>query len=114
MCNRGKLKIVSGITAAVLLGAFLCPLQAQEDTRSREDMVKACHAKVEKVKEGMHRWASEGGNPHEVGIIMRDEFGPCMHAGNFHEAEKVLNRALDILKKGPPVPKPKEDRKSVV
>jgi len=46
----------------VLLGAFLCPLWAQGDTRSREEMIKVCHAKVEKVKEGMHRWASEGGN----------------------------------------------------
>jgi len=111
MCNKGKLKIVSGITAALLLCTLLCPLRAQDDTRTREEMIKACLEKVELVKEGMQRWASEGRSPHEVGIIMRDEFPPHMHDRRFREAEKVLDRVLEILKKEAPVEKPKDLKK---
>ena len=50
-CNKGKLKIVSGITASLLLCTLLSPLRAQDDTRRREELVKACQEKVEKVKE---------------------------------------------------------------
>jgi len=43
------LKMVSEITAALLLCTLLCPLRAQDDTRTREELVKACQAKAEKV-----------------------------------------------------------------
>ena len=59
----------------------------------------------------MNRWVSEGRSPHEVGLIMRDEFGPHMNGRRFREAEKVLDRALDILKKEAPVQKPKDLKK---
>jgi hypothetical protein len=49
-------------------------------------MIKACLDKVEKVKEGMQRWVSEGRSPHQVGLIMRDEFPPHMNGGRFREA----------------------------
>ena len=102
------MKIVSGITASLLLCVLLCPLRAQDDTRSREEMIRACLEKVEKVKEGMQRWASEGRSPHQVGLIMRDEFPPHMNGRRFREAEKVLDRALGILNKEAPAQKPKD------
>ena len=45
--RKRKLKIVSGITAALLLCTLLCPLRAEDDTRIREEMIKACLDKVE-------------------------------------------------------------------
>ena len=107
-CNKGKLKIVSGITVALLLCTFLCPLRAQDDTRTREELAKACHEKVEKVEEGMQRWASEGRQPFEIRDIMHAEFFPHVKAGRYREAEKVADRVLEMLKKGPPVLKPKD------
>ena len=106
--GKCKLKIWSGITATLLLCTLVCPLRAQDDARTREEMIKACLDKVEKVKEGMQRWASEGCSPHEVGLIMRDEFPPHMNGGRFREAEKVLDRVLELLKKEAPVRKPKD------
>jgi hypothetical protein len=103
-----KLKIVLGITAALLLCALLCPLQAQDEARRRQELVKACQEKIEKVQEGMKRWASEGHQPFEIRDIMHAECFPLMRSGRFREAEKVLDRVLDMLKKGPPVPKPKD------
>jgi len=102
---------MSAITAALLLCILLCPLRAQDDTRGRTELIKACQEKVERVKEGMKRWASEGRSPHEVGLIMRDEFTPHMQAGRFREAEKVLDRALDILQERAPTQKPKDLKK---
>jgi len=107
-CNKGKLKIVSGVTAALLLCTLLCPLWAQDDTGRRAELVKACQEKVEEVQADMQRWASEGRSPHEVGLIMRDEFFPLMQDGRYREAEKVVDRVLEMLKKGPPVRKPKD------
>ena len=107
-CNKGKPKIVTWITAALVLCTLLCPLRAQDDTGRRAELVKACQDKVEKVQAGMQRWASEGRSPHEVGLIMRDEFFPLMQGGRYREAEKVVDRVLEMLKKGPPVRKPKD------
>jgi len=107
-CNKEKLKIVSGITAAIMLCILLCPLQAQDDKRTREELLKACQAKVEKVQAGMQRWASEGHQPFEIRDIMHTEFFPHMKAGRYREAEQVADRVLEMLKKGPPVPKPKD------
>jgi hypothetical protein len=59
----------------------------------------------------MERWASEGRSPHEVGLIMRDEFSPHMQAGRFREAEKVLDCVLDMLNKEAPVHGPKDLKK---
>ena len=110
-CDKARVKTLSVITAALLLCMLLCPLRAQDDTRGRAELIKACQEKVERIKEGMNRWVSEGRSPHKVGLIMRDEFTPHMQAGRFREAEKVLDRALDILKKEAPVQKPKDLKK---
>ncbi|MHC4537413.1 MAG: hypothetical protein ACYS6K_26030 [Planctomycetota bacterium] len=66
---------------------------------------------MEKVKEGMQRWASEGCQPFEIRDIMHSEFFPLIQGGRFLEAEKVLDRVLEMLKKGPPVVKPKDLKK---
>ncbi|MCH8219422.1 MAG: hypothetical protein IH892_21930, partial [Planctomycetes bacterium] len=66
---------------------------------------------MEKVKEGMRRWASEGRSPSEVGEIMRDEFSPHMQDGSFREAEKILDRVLELQKKEAPLQKPKDLKK---
>jgi hypothetical protein len=71
-------------------------------------MIKVCLEKLEKVKEGMQRWVSEGRSPHEVGVIMRDEFPPPMNGQRFREAERVLDRALAILNTPAPAQKPKD------
>ena len=106
--GKCKLKIVPGITAALLLCTLLCPLRAQDDTRTREELIKACQAKVEKVQAGMQRWVSEGYHPIEIRDIMHAEFFPHMKAGRFREAEKVADRVLILLKKGPPIQIPKD------
>ena len=100
--------MVSGITAALLLCTFLCSLQAQDDTRTREELAKACQEKFEKVQAGMQRWASEGHQPFEIRDIMHAEFFPHIQGGKFREAEKVADRVLEMLKKGPLVQKPKD------
>jgi len=109
--GKCKLKIVSGITAALLLCALLCPLQAQEDTRTREEVIRACEEKVKRVEQGMQRWASEGHHPFEIRDIMHAEFFPHAKAGRFREAEKVADRVLGMLKKGPPPREPKDLKK---
>ena len=101
---------MSGITASLLLCTFLSPLRAQDDVRTREELVKVCLDRLEEVKEGMQRWVSEGRSPHEVGVIMRDEFPPHMNGGRFREAEEVLDRALGILNRKVPIQKPKDLR----
>ena len=109
--GKCKVKIVSVITASLLLCAFLCPGQAQEDTRTREEVVRACEEKVKKVEQGMQRWASQGQYPVDIHNLMHAEFFPLTNAGRFREAEKVADRVLEMLKKGPPVPKPKDLKK---
>jgi hypothetical protein len=71
-------------------------------------MIRTCLEKVERIKEGMQRWVSEGRSPHEVGVIMRDEFPPLMNGQRFREAERILDRALEILNRPAPVQKPKD------
>jgi len=106
--GKCKMKIVSRITALLLLCMLLCPLRAQDDTRGRAELAKACQDKVEEVEEGMKRWASEGRQPFEIRDIMHAEFFPHIQGGRFREAEKVADRVLALLKKGPPVQKPKD------
>jgi hypothetical protein len=109
--RKYKLKKVSRITLALLLCTLSCPLRAQDDTRSREELAKACQEKVEKVKEGMQRWASEGRRPFEIRDIMHAECFPLMRSGRFREAEKILDRVLDMLNKEAPIQKPKDLKK---
>jgi len=111
ICNKGKLKIVSGITALLLLGMLLFPLRAQDDTRTQEEVAEACHEKVKEVHARMQRLASEGRYPMKIHNTMHAEFFPKMEAGKYREAEKVANRVLALLKKGPPVQEPKDLKK---
>ena len=66
---------------------------------------------MKQVEAGMERWASEGHQPFEIHDIMHADFFPLTNAGRFREAEKVVDRVLEMLKKGPPVQKPKDLRK---
>ncbi|MHC4692627.1 MAG: hypothetical protein ACYS67_07785 [Planctomycetota bacterium] len=109
--GKSKLKILSGIIAALLLWVFACPLQAEDEAGGRAELVRACEEKVKRVEQGMQRWASQGHHPFEIRDIMHAECFPLMRSGRFREAEQVLDRVLDILKKGPPVPKPKNLKK---
>jgi len=92
----------------MLLCTLLCPLRAQDDTRTREELAKACQEKVEKIQQCMQQWASQGRYPIDIHNIMHAEFFPHTKAGRYREAEKVADRVLEMLKKGPPVPKPKD------
>jgi len=109
--GKCELNMVSGITAALVLRALLCPGQVQDEARSREELVKACMEKVEKVQEGMQRWISRGHHPIEIRDTMHAEFFAHMKAGRYREAEKVADRVLALLKKGPPIQKPKDLKK---
>jgi hypothetical protein len=55
--------------------------------------------KVQQVQAGVQRWQGEGRDPSRVGEIMQG-FGPLMQEGRPHEAEAVLDRALEVLGPG--------------
>jgi Spy/CpxP family protein refolding chaperone len=66
--------------------------QLEEDTRQR------LSEKVERVKEGMQKWAARGRDPSVIGKTMEEKFKPLMDAGKITEAEAELDRLLEQLK----------------
>ena len=107
--DKSILKMALGISVALLL--CVCPvLRAQDvnDTRTREEVVLSCEKTVREIETVMRRWTSEGVNPREFHDRMHAEFFPAMKAGKYREAEEVAKWVLASMKKGPPVPKPKD------
>jgi len=100
-------RAVCGI-ASVLLLCTDSHLSAQDDTRTREEVAQSCDKIVQEIQSEMKRWVSERYNPVEHHDRMHAEFFPHIRAGRYREAEKVAQRVLALLKKGPPVRKPKD------
>ena len=99
--------MISGITVALLLCAVASPLVAQDDTRTQEEVAKACKEKVKQVHARLQRLAADehGSMMTQIRDTMRAEFFPKMEAGKYREAEKVADRVLAVLRKGPPIQK---------
>ena len=93
-----------GGATALILCSLLCLIHGQEDTRTREEVARACHQKVEKVKKNMERWVEAGRHPVEIRDTMHQECFPLMRQGRFREAEKVIDRVLEQLTTGAPSP----------
>ncbi len=55
--NEAIRRMVSGITVAMLLCAVASPLVAQDDTRTQEEVAKACKEKVKRIQARMRRCA---------------------------------------------------------
>ena len=63
-----------------------------------EDARKRLSGKVERVKEGAHKWADSGRDPSDVLRTMEEKFKPLIEAGKITEAEAELDRILEQLK----------------
>ena len=64
----------------------LTAADAQSPTDPRELMRKRIVEKVERVKEGMQKWASSRRDPSEIAKAMVEKFKPLMEAGKIVEA----------------------------
>jgi Spy/CpxP family protein refolding chaperone len=58
----------------------------------------AIQEKMDQLQEGLRRWQRDGRDPSAVEQAMR-KFDPLMQAGQFDEAERVLDKALQLLEK---------------
>ena len=56
-------------------------------------------AKVERIKEGVHKLAEGGGDPSAILKTMQEKVGPLLDAGKVIEAEPELDRVLEQLNK---------------
>jgi Spy/CpxP family protein refolding chaperone len=54
--------------------------------------------KVQRVKEGMQKWADSGRDPSAIGKTMEEKFKPLIEAGKVTEAEAELDRVLEQIK----------------
>ena len=70
------------------------------DARS-EAVRKRISAKVDRVKAGVQKWAASGRDPSAIAQAMEEKFKPLIEAGKLIEAEAVLDRLLELLKKQP-------------
>ncbi len=104
--NDALLTMVSGITVGLLLCALPSSLGAEDDQRTQEEVAKACQKKLKDVHARMQRLESQGRYSMKIHDTMHAEFFPKMEAGKYREAEKVADRALALLKKGPLSQKP--------
>ena len=101
----------SNIFLTCLLGSAICgyviaqssqPTQpATESTAPTTDSVEALReritAKVERVKEGVQKWADSGRDPSAILKTMAGTIKPLLDAGKAIEAEAELNRLLEQL-----------------
>ncbi|MBI4658678.1 MAG: SMP-30/gluconolactonase/LRE family protein [Verrucomicrobia bacterium] len=55
-------------------------------------------AKVERIKDGVHKWAESRRDPSAILKTMQEKVGPLLQAGKVIEAEPELDRVLDHLK----------------
>ena len=65
--------------------------QLQQDARRR------LTEKVERVKQGVQKWAASGRDPAAILKVMEEKFKPLIEAGKAIEAEAELDRLLDKL-----------------
>ena len=100
---RGRVLIV--VAMATLGGALTHVIGQQEPPRGagnspgpRQDDPEALHkrvsGKVERIKEGVKKWAESGRDPSAILKTMAEKVGPLLDAGKPLEAEAELDRVL--------------------
>ena len=67
--------------------------QLMEEARQR------LSEKVDRIKEGAHKWADSGRDPSVIAQAMEEKFKPLIEAGKIVEAEAELDRVLEQLNK---------------
>jgi hypothetical protein len=75
--------------------------KTKADARSTpldEAAQKRLPEKIERVKEGMQKWAAGGRDPSAISQTVQEKFKPLLDAGKFAEAEVELDRVLEQLK----------------
>jgi Spy/CpxP family protein refolding chaperone len=65
-----------------------------------EEARKRLSEKIERIKEGAHKWAESGRDPSVIAQAMEEKFKPLMDAGRIVEAEAELDRLLEQLNNG--------------
>jgi Spy/CpxP family protein refolding chaperone len=55
--------------------------------------------KVQRVKEGMQKWADSGRDPSAIGKTLEEKFKPLIESGKVIEAEAELDRVLEQIKR---------------
>ena len=65
-----------------------------------EDTRKRLTEKVERVEQGVQKWAASGRDPAAILKVMEEKFKPLIEAGKAIEAEAELDRLLEQLKPG--------------
>jgi Spy/CpxP family protein refolding chaperone len=63
-----------------------------------EDARKRLSEKVERVKEGVQKWAAGGRDPSSIALEMEEKFKPLIEAGKVIEAEAELDHVIEQLK----------------
>jgi hypothetical protein len=62
-----------------------------------EETRKRISAKVERVKQGVQKWAAAGRDPSAILETMKEKVGPLLDSGKFLEADPELDRVLEQL-----------------
>ena len=70
---------------------------AEPPAVSAEAVGKRISGKVERVKEGLQKWAASGHDPSAILKTMQEKVGPLLDAGKPLEAEAELDRVLEQL-----------------
>ena len=78
--------------------AKLREIAKRGDEQLMEATRKRLTAKVERVKQGMQKWAAGGRDPSVIGKMMEEKVKPLLDAGKPVEAEAELDRVLERLK----------------
>ena len=71
-------------------------MQGPPDNALGAGLPPALQAKMERLQAGIQQWQRDGRDPSPIGRAMR-KFEPLMQAGQFEEAETVLDSALQLL-----------------
>ena len=92
------MKTSTKILLTCLLGSvFLGHVSAQSPTASPEAVQQRVSAKVELVKETVHKWAESGRDPSTILKTMQGKVGPLIEAGKLVEADAELDHVLEAL-----------------
>ncbi|MGQ0634754.1 MAG: SMP-30/gluconolactonase/LRE family protein [Planctomycetaceae bacterium] len=74
-------------------------LTADKPAESPEVVQKRVVAKIERIKEGVQKWAASGRDPSAILTTMNEKVRPRLEAGKVAEVEAELDRVLEQLNK---------------
>ncbi len=86
----------------------------QSPTAPAEAVQQRVAAKVERVTQGVRKWAASGRDPLAIGKTMDEKVKPLLTTGRFSEAEAELDRLLEQLKQSMPMPAAKESLHNLI